>query len=519
MLAGTAQTRRIFKVSGTILNDKDIQIFRQPLTPAFKPAGRQLPLTPSWLSRQPKSVTLSLLRQMFSFDASELSKSDAIAKALEFLCFVDAANSIKAKKLLCFDDDEIKIVSDMLNAIDEAVSVRLFNYFHSDNGYSDSITFLAAVDAMSEHDQYDIAVSGIFDDLKSMLVRTKRAAKFEDAYCIYYREKYIEYESSECMGECEKVLCESEEEKDQQSSSEEEEIDFSELYERLQQQNVQTVLHDVVYECAEEVSEVDLDIELSVDELASHSSKHLWSLHSVFMDAHIELEFGFCFQLISSIFVDAIKELFIHSLALIVRELALPRRHECDENNVIVEHEAASFAGAAVCTLLKTFYSRHIKVETRNAHVPIIKRLLATQDEREHIPKEIRYENDGFMYLFTPQLYPMVSSLLSALLTSMNVTLRSGTMHRLPDFGALIKKYIQCECFVRAFRARFDDAELEQSEDIIQKIWFHFVKSLCNKLIWSVLKQQDWAKADMSLRDKFKYQHMQHVQRVLGRAN
>ena len=36
---------------------------------------------------------------------------------------------------------------------------------------------------------------------------------------------------------------------------------------------------------------------------------------NIFIDAHIEHEFGFCFQLISSIFVDSIKELFIHSLA------------------------------------------------------------------------------------------------------------------------------------------------------------------------------------------------------------
>ena len=98
----------------------------------------------------------------------------------EFLCFVDAANNIKAKKLLCFDDHEMDIVSDMLDAIDETVSVRLFNHFYADDGYSDHVRFLAAVDAMSESEHYDIAVAGIFKDLKCMLARTKRAAKFED---------------------------------------------------------------------------------------------------------------------------------------------------------------------------------------------------------------------------------------------------------------------------------------------------------------------------------------------------
>ena len=116
---------------------------------------------------------------------------------------------------------------------------------------------------------------------------------------------------------------------------------------------------------------------------------------------------------------------------------------------------------------------------------------------------------------FTPKLYKLVMDMLSFLLSEMNVSLKTGRMHRLQDFCVFVERLIANEKYKAEFRARFSQEEQAENIALIDKIWMHFVKSLSNKFIWSMLKQQDWAKQDMSIRDKFKFAHMEHTRRLL----
>ena len=381
----------------------------------------------------------------FNVELSNMTKPEALTACFQQLGFTDAKDKLKAKQLMNIEDSEIRIFQEILRKDSDSIDIKLFNYFSANQLYLRNADFMDLLDELLYADGFDLAVNGIFDELKCILLETRKPTLFEKQYKVYFREKF----------------------------------------------------------------------KANSNGTYSYSSKHIESLHQIVTDLTVAVK-GIDFRLLSSIIICAIKRIFMQTLSGGIRLFVTKHAVESKTSDEIQNFESASYAGAAVCSQLRVYYSRHIRIETKNAYVPLLKRLLATDSERERIPLEIGLENEGYLYLFTPTLYGMCNGILSFILKEMNLSLANGVNHRLPDFQSLIQHCIANEQYMKAFSGRFNAKELEEQKERIQKVWKHFVRSLCNKFIWSMLKQQDWKKRGFTIRDQFKFDHVKQLEKLIG---
>lgn len=94
---------------------------------------------------------------------------------------------------------------------------------------------------------------------------------------------------------------------------------------------------------------------------------------------------------------------------------------------------------------------------------------------------------------------------------ALQVSIKAGTSLNLPDLPRLVSNVIERADFAAAFNSRFSEDDLKQFPVQIEKIRKLFMGSMCRKFIWSIIKQQEWDKQDMTIRDKFKFYHIEHI--------
>eukprot|EP01083_Nonionella_stella_P114151 337170_1 len=238
----------------------------------------------------------------------------------------------------------------------------------------------------------------------------------------------------------------------------------------------------------------------------------LGSLQRIYVECNIK-HYGIDIKHLSSILVLEMQKLFLSILTKEVYDLVQQSDAPDEQKCMVTQAQTASYGGASLCSMFRIFYSRTYKEANRAIYIGYCKRLVAdchNSEEISNIPKQITYSDQGGLYILTPKMYAVCNKILNDLLGKLNVSLNNAK--QLPDFNAMIKNYGNNVEYNNTFMDIMGNTTAHP--EYLAKMKRLFLRMMCNKLIWSILKQQNWDDIGFSLRDQFKFDYKNHLDRT-----
>eukprot|EP01084_Bolivina_argentea_P021430 39820_1 len=213
----------------------------------------------------------------------------------------------------------------------------------------------------------------------------------------------------------------------------------------------------------------------------------------------------------SSIFVCTIKELFLKDLTNVVYGFVEQKKDNKIDNTISTD-KGGSYGGASMCSCFRIAYCRRLSKKKRDIYVRLQKQMLCKDNEKHLIPMELKFQNMGGHYVLSPSWYPFCQRILSDLSKHIN---RSFSMpsNKLPNVAQLIHSYVNNQRNIEEFKAFFCKQDLEKYNEYISTIMERFVKFMCGKYYWSILKQQEWCEVGMGIRDQFNFGHTEFTKK------
>eukprot|EP01084_Bolivina_argentea_P020582 38267_1 len=225
--------------------------------------------------------------------------------------------------------------------------------------------------------------------------------------------------------------------------------------------------------------------------------------------------YGLDFDLVKSLLLSNMKKLFITQLKIICYNMYAA---DIQFKNVdLTEYQHYCFGGCVICTLLRIYYASHVSKELRFIMVYLIRRLQCANEEYKLTPKLLQLENQGGMCIMTPRLLPLNKQMLNDLWNRLQKLHTNSS--QLPDYQALIASYQSNNNLFKLFTSLYTTTEYNTNKKYIQKLFKLFVEFNCTKVIWQSIKQLNLHKDDMGLRDKFKYRHLEYLERQKKNEN